>query len=128
MNCFTTCPYGEVSHDLKTDEMSIFCNKDYSVRNENAKCPYFETTYNDPSNSVKSDEPDMVNHPPHYTQGGIECIEAIKAACGDKYEGYLQGAIIKYVWRYPHKNNPKEDLEKAKWYLERLIEEYKDGD
>ena len=45
-----------------------------------------------------------VTNPPHYRQGDIECIEAIKAACGeDGYDGYLQGNIIKYIWRFKHK-------------------------
>lgn len=67
-------------------------------------------------------EPDLVNHPPHYTQGGIECIDAIEAACTGLTgkEGYLVGQVIKYIWRWKHKNG-LQDLEKAKWYLERLI-------
>lgn len=65
---------------------------------------------------------DMVNKPPHYNQAGIECIEAIKAATGTGYESYLQGNIIKYIWRYEYKNGV-EDLKKAHWYLERLIKE-----
>lgn len=66
---------------------------------------------------------DMVNHPPHYTQGGIECIDAINAACEGRpaYEGYLTGQVIKYIWRYPYKNG-LEDLKKAEFYLKRLIE------
>lgn len=43
---------------------------------------------------------DNVNHPAHYTGGDIECIDAIKAACGEHYEGYLQGNAMKYLWRY----------------------------
>ena len=65
---------------------------------------------------------DMVNSPPHYNQAGIECIDAIRAATGDGYEYYLQGNIIKYLWRYRYKNGVQ-DLEKAQWYLEKLIEE-----
>ena len=65
---------------------------------------------------------DMVNHPPHYTNSNIECIDAIKEALGDGYENYLQGVIIKYMWRYNHKGKPVEDLKKAQWYLEELIE------
>ena len=64
---------------------------------------------------------DMVNHPPHYNQQGIECIEAIHAATGDGFEYYLQGNIMKYLWRYRYKNGI-EDLEKARWYLDKLIE------
>tara|TARA_R110000772_G_scaffold58_4_gene412 strand:- start:4255 stop:4467 length:213 start_codon:yes stop_codon:yes gene_type:complete len=65
---------------------------------------------------------DKVNNPPHYNQGGIECIEAIKAATGDSFKGYLQGNAIKYLWRYEHKNK-LEDLKKAQWYINRLIGE-----
>ena len=67
---------------------------------------------------------DKVNHPSHYTSGGIECIEAIKASMSkDEYKGYLKGNVLKYVWRYKNKNNPIEDLKKAKVYLEWLIKE-----
>ena len=65
---------------------------------------------------------DMVNSPPHYNKAGIECIDAIAAALGDGYEHYLQGNIMKYLWRYRYKNGT-EDLKKAQWYLTKLIEE-----
>lgn len=65
-------------------------------------------------------EDNMVNHPPHYNQSGIECIDAIAAATGDGFEYYLQGNIMKYVWRYRYKNGAQ-DLEKARWYLDRLV-------
>jgi hypothetical protein len=64
---------------------------------------------------------DFVNSPPHYTKGKIETIEAIQSALGDGFEFYLQGNIMKYIWRYSHKNQ-LEDLEKAQWYLSKLIE------
>jgi|TARA_R100001594_G_scaffold120442_1_gene156046 hypothetical protein len=64
---------------------------------------------------------DMVNHPPHYNQYGIECIDAIKECTGQGFESYLQGNILKYLWRYRYKNG-LEDLEKAQWYLSKLIE------
>jgi len=65
---------------------------------------------------------DMVNSPPHYNASGIECIDAISAATGEGFEYYLQGNILKYIWRYRYKNGT-EDLKKAKWYLDRLIHE-----
>tara|TARA_R100000234_G_scaffold113235_1_gene87499 strand:+ start:4127 stop:4420 length:294 start_codon:yes stop_codon:yes gene_type:complete len=68
---------------------------------------------------------DMVNHPPHYNQKGIECIDAIEAATNEGFEYYLQGNIVKYLWRYRYKNGV-EDLKKAQWYLTKLIE-IKDG-
>tara|TARA_A100001388_G_scaffold266921_1_gene240477 strand:+ start:114 stop:410 length:297 start_codon:yes stop_codon:yes gene_type:complete len=68
---------------------------------------------------------DNVNKPFHYNQAGIECIEAILAATHEQREGYLQGNIIKYIWRYRYKNG-LEDLKKARWYVEKLIEVYKE--
>lgn len=65
---------------------------------------------------------DIVNNPKHYNQAGIECIDAIRAATGEGYEHYLQGNIMKYLWRYRYKNGV-EDLEKAQWYLKELIKE-----
>lgn len=65
---------------------------------------------------------DVVNHPSHYTDGGIECIEAIEAQLSlEEYRGYLKGNIAKYVWRESHKGGT-ESLKKARWYLDRLIE------
>ena len=64
---------------------------------------------------------DMVNKPPHYNNGDIETIDAIQSALDDGFEFYLQGNILKYVWRYRHKNN-LEDLKKSQWYLNKLIE------
>ena len=64
---------------------------------------------------------DMVNHPPHYNKAGIECIDAIKAMTDDGFEYYLQGNIMKYLWRYRYKNGA-EDLKKAQWYLKKLID------
>jgi hypothetical protein len=66
---------------------------------------------------------DMVNSPPHYNQTGIECIHAISAATNTGFKYYLQGNILKYLWRFDYKDKPLEDLEKAKWYLDKLIEE-----
>ncbi len=64
---------------------------------------------------------DPIN-PSHYKQGGIECIEAIKAATGDGFIGYVWGNVIKYLWRWPKKGGV-DDLKKARWYLDRLIQE-----
>ena len=65
---------------------------------------------------------DNVNSPAHYNQAGMECLDAIAAATGDGYEYYLQGNIIKYLWRYRYKNGI-EDLKKAQFYLDRLVKE-----
>ena len=67
---------------------------------------------------------DMVNHPAHYTQGGIECIDALKAATVSKtgIEAVCTANAIKYLWRYEEKNGI-EDVKKARWYIDRLIRE-----
>ncbi len=64
---------------------------------------------------------DPIN-PSHYKQGGIECIEAIKAATGEGFIGYVWGNVLKYLWRWPKKGGV-DDLKKARWYLDRLIKE-----
>lgn len=65
---------------------------------------------------------DVVNHPSHYTDGGIECIEAIEAQQTlEEFRGYLKGNIAKYLWREKHKGGT-ESLKKAQWYLDRLIQ------
>ena len=72
---------------------------------------------------------DSVNHPSHYTQGGIECIDAIEAAVTGLIgiEAVLTAQIIKYIWRWKHKNG-LEDLNKALWYLQKLIKTVEGGD
>jgi len=68
---------------------------------------------------------DMVNSPAHYTRGSQEVIEIIEQAIGDApstAEGYLQGQALKYLLRVWLKDNPKQDCEKAVWYLNRLID------
>ena len=64
-----------------------------------------------------------VEHPDHYNTGAIEAIEAIKASMdSEQYFGYLKGNVMKYLWRYDYKEKPVEDLRKADWYLNRLID------
>lgn len=68
---------------------------------------------------------DSVDHPSHYTQGSIECLDAIRESMtSESYNGFLKGQVQKYMWRYEKKSNPLEDLRKAEFYLKRLIKEY----
>lgn len=68
------------------------------------------------------DEDDHVNHPSHYTQGGIECIKAIEASMApDGFQDYCKGNVLKYIWRWREKNGV-EDLKKAQVYLTWMIE------
>ena len=74
--------------------------------------------------SVAEAHPDPVNAPQHYNTGNIECIEAIQESMSvEAFKGYLKGNCLKYLWRYDYKGKPSEDLEKAGWYLNKLIKE-----
>lgn len=73
---------------------------------------------------------DFVNHPPHYNQGSVECIDAIRAALTpEEFRGYCKGNALKYIWRELHKGGD-ESLEKACWYLCRALEaaDHEDAD
>ena len=71
---------------------------------------------------IKTEEKERVNHPDHYNQGGIECIDAIESATIglEGVEAFYTGNIIKYIWRWKYKNGI-EDLKKIQFYLNRLI-------
>lgn len=76
-----------------------------------------ETRVRDIAARLDDDEPDMVNHPPHYQHpSGIQCIEVSRICHSD------MGAAIQYIWRYADKGRPVEDLRKARWYLCDIIE------
>lgn len=66
---------------------------------------------------------DNVKQPNHYTFGGVECIDALRASMSkEAFCGFCKGNVLKYLWRYEHKNKV-EDLNKAMQYLTWLIEE-----
>ena len=66
----------------------------------------------------------MVNGPPHYRQGNVECITAIEAMLTKaEFDGYCKGNIVKYIWRENHKGRV-ESLKKARWYLNKLVESH----
>jgi len=69
---------------------------------------------------------DMVDHPPHY-QGEIECIDAIKSAAGEHFVYHCTSTAMKYLWRWDSKAAPAEDLKKARWYIDKAIEEVEDA-
>ena len=74
-------------------------------------------------NNQLPDFTQMVEHPPHYTAGKVECIDAIESAVEGltPQEAVHVANILKYVWRFKRKNG-KQDLQKAAWYLARLTE------
>lgn len=64
-----------------------------------------------------------VDHPPHYTVGGIETWDFIEAKLSpEELIGYCRGNVIKYLSRANHKDNPGTDYAKAAWYLNKLLE------
>lgn len=67
---------------------------------------------------------DPVNHPRHYTLGGVECIDGIESALAGLQgaEAYHTGQAMKYIWRWKHKGGVQ-DLAKAQWYLDRLMKQ-----
>lgn len=63
-----------------------------------------------------------VEHPSHYNQGEIECIDAIKSALSpEEFRGFCKGNAIKYLWREAKKGG-SEDLQKACWYIQKMVE------
>lgn len=84
-------------------------------------------------NMLEADSPSentAVEHPSHYTSGGMECIDAMKAMLAGYeqakivtkfYWHFLSGQVLKYLWRWPLKECPLQDLKKARWYLDKLI-------
>ena len=109
-------------------------NSNMFVKNEDAlfRAPsYAEEQLANAEKKIEESKKDMINHPPHYTQGEIECIEAIKYI-NDKlntegYEGYCLGNFIKYIWRCNFKNG-WEDIDKAIFYLNELLTEQRKDD
>lgn len=72
--------------------------------------------------NLGNEKVDMVNHPSHYMSGKIEVIRIMEDQLTDEeYRGYIKGQVIKYITRERHKNG-LEDLKKAAWYLNRLIQ------
>jgi len=79
---------------------------------------------------LMSGHDDDIN-PSHYRSGSIECIDSIKASMSSEaFHGYLKGSVMKYLWRYEDKHSDEQggvvtDLEKCRWFLNRLIDENK---
>lgn len=102
----------ELANKLGISTMEYAKQKAILLKNPKVQLPT-------PDLPITMEEPkaDPVNHPTHYKVGGIETIDFIEA----KSLSYHLGNVVKYVTRADHKGNRKQDLEKAKWYLERAI-------
>tara|TARA_B100000497_G_scaffold15131_1_gene17462 strand:+ start:292 stop:642 length:351 start_codon:yes stop_codon:yes gene_type:complete len=85
------------------------------------KVPKIDTAMKAYHDIANSELEDVVNKPKHYNTGNIECIEAIEESMSSvAFKGYLKGNCMKYLWRYDYKGKQVEDLNKAKWYLNKL--------
>jgi len=74
--------------------------------------------------SIRNKKHDPVSRPAHYNNGKVECIEYIKQQLGSEFPSYLEGSAIKYIHRHRMKDANIQDLQKAKWYIDKLIEHY----
>lgn len=75
-----------------------------------------------PSEESDNEEFDNINHPEHYTEGKYECIDVMKEVLGfETVEDFCICNAFKYIWRHKKKNE-LEDLKKANWYLNKIIE------
>lgn len=76
---------------------------------------------------IPTEETDYVNHPPHYADRKYEVIDVMKDGMShEAFKGYLEGCVRKYIERHQKKGKPLQDLEKAQWYLKKLIETIKE--
>lgn len=110
---------GETNHNNKNEWFEPVSTVVDSMDCPDGVCPVPWATKEEPP-VIRED---VVNHPAHYVEtGGVECIEAIEAQLTpEEYLGYLRGNCVKYLWRWRHKGGVV-DLNKASWYLQRLIE------
>ena len=108
------CKHWRINTSFGTG-MGLCCGVDAVAANQ--CCQYYESQQERPRDSA-------IDHPSHYTQGGIECIDALKAATINLtgIHAVCTANAIKYLWRW-HDKGGAEDLRKAKWYIDRLISE-----
>ena len=84
-------------------------------------------------NDATPEDWDRVSRPKHYSSQNpkfpdLECIDSIQASMSSEgFKGYLKGCVLKYMWRYEDKDEPKQDLEKAQECLRRLLQEISNG-
>jgi hypothetical protein len=83
----------------------------------------FEDKMRTQSDVPAEEELDLVNHPPHYSSGGIQSIDVIEAF----NLRYHTGSAVKYILRHGRKDNALMDLQKARWYIDREITRLEGG-
>ena len=116
---FTTDNYNMSDYNKRMDERELDAYYDDYQKRTNPSSSFDREGHT----AWEAPEPDMVNNPDHYTHNGIEAINVIEAKLTDEqYEGYLQGSVMKYLLRSNYKGKRNEDLKKAQWYLNTLVE------
>ena len=139
-----SCPLDIPSHQQKKISCESWCktNQEEAARLMGYEVledeQFREATKKEEANMDKHDQQakadagklkiDMVNHPAHYTAGNVECIDALESMSmgyHDAVQGALAWQVVKYIWRSPLKGKQLEDLQKAQFYLNRLIEKVK---
>ena len=101
-----------------------------TMADEEPKKPEKTEEYKDIMDALTYPEPDPdpVNSPEHYNKLDVEAIDLIEMSMTkDEFLGYLKGNVLKYIIRYKHKGKDLEDLDKGKWYLQRLRDRIKDA-
>lgn len=112
------CRWNEFSDESTEDCYWFLVNEGLISKPEHPEINFVKAERNDQVEPTN----DAVQHPSHYTHGGIECIEAIRASMtADGFCDYCKGNIIKYIWRWRSKGGV-EDLKKARVYLDWLIQ------
>jgi len=109
-----TATPAEVASKLKVNAQYVYVIRNLMKKSSGVN---IDTVYGGTQTSAPP-APDMVNHPPHYTDGGIETIDFIEA----KKLDYHLGNAVKYITRAGKKADALEDLKKAQWYLNRAID------
>jgi hypothetical protein len=119
-------PRQAIKEVIKKNDKEVF-NAEFKEKEEPLEIPLVQNLNDEEVEELFGEEiikevEDKVNHPKHYNHSKFETIDVIREWGGkDQYEGFCWGNVIKYCSRYKHKNG-LEDLKKAKWYLEKLIE------
>lgn len=112
-----SCRWNDISDESTEDCYWFLVNEGLISKPEQPEINFVKVERNDEVEPTN----DAVQHPSHYTQGGIECIDAIRASMtADGFCDYCKGNIIKYIWRWRDKGGV-EDLRKASVYLNWLI-------
>lgn len=72
-------------------------------------------------NGLSDQDAELINSPDHYTTGGMETIEVLRAKLTpEEYRGYLKGNVLKYLCRANYKGHHDQDIYKAEWYISEL--------